>query len=531
MVEPFWVLVNRLLCVLQPFNDLWKGGAKASNSISATYTSVPPQFAAWRALKSRHYTLVLVCGAVFLSNILTVSFPAIFEDKEVLASYPQNFRPEISTTFNNESVFGLSDFLNSNKITTTSYHDPSHSALANITGGASLLPWVSQDYFFQPWDLDNGSRTGKADSYSFFTRGYGAKPQCVSIEPAVFPVEAVADPILDSDPPYCGDSLAIARASILENEGTDSTGPSAIEYINTPTGGEFRFCDKTLTFGWARAERRKNHNSTTVGSFAVCQPVFETAMFKVEVDTLGHVLAYEKFGKLQNTLDYPDSQVHIDQLIAQVNFFIGTLHGWHNDTLSRDWINHLIVELNDSRSHLDPLGAVPDPDELLPFVEDIYGRLFANFLALNRQLFDKPDSDRFTEGSRFVRETRLFMDDTAFITTVVMLGINIAIAAVFYTHGAVFVLPRMPTSLGSILAYIAPSRFATELDAGVWDENDVRFSFGRFIGRDGLSHIGVETDTHVIPIDPASLGGGSRRRRRVFGRHKSQQLLRDSNWL
>jgi len=323
MIEPFWVLINRLLCLLQPFNDLWEGGAKAGTSISATYTSVPPQFAAWRALKSRHYTLVLVCGAVFLSNILTISLPAVFEDKEILVAYPQDFRAQTSTTFNNESVFDFFHFITSNKITSAIYHDPSLSALANITGGASFMPWVSQDYFFQPLDLDTDSATGNTNSYSFLTRGYGAKIQCVSVESAIFPVEARPDPILDPNPPDCGDNLVIARTYMLGNRATDSTGPSAIEYASTPTGGAARICDQTLTFGWARAERKKNENSTTVGSFAVCQPVFETAIFKVEVDSSGHILAYEKSEELQHSLDYPDSQVHIEQLMAQANNFLG----------------------------------------------------------------------------------------------------------------------------------------------------------------------------------------------------------------
>jgi len=42
-LDPFWVLLNRLLCVLEPFEELREGNGTASESLDLKYTSLPPQ--------------------------------------------------------------------------------------------------------------------------------------------------------------------------------------------------------------------------------------------------------------------------------------------------------------------------------------------------------------------------------------------------------------------------------------------------------------------------------------------------------
>lgn len=503
------MLINRLLCVLQPFKDLWAGNAKPNNSISSTYTSIPPQFVVWRAIKSRHFVLSLVCSAVFLSNVLTVSLPAIFKEVDMSAKYAVNFTSQVSNTFKNESVVDLLWHLSNDSVSSAAYQDHTYAALANITSGTTLPPWVTSDFYFQPWDNTDRSNDSVADFYTLVTRGFGVEPNCTSVPAPTFAVDERAEFSPNVNKTFCGDFLAVAATHMRETEAETRRGRSAQEYCSTPTYGRVAGCDRTLILGWARTPNAKKVNGTIEGSFAICRPIFQTAMFEVQADKAGYIRSYKRMSPLEQRLEYTDSEIHIEQMIANANniLAVGAL-GWHNDTVSRDWVNHLLLEVRGSREILDPKEPPPNPDDLIQYIDTIYRQLFSLLLVFQKSyLFEASGADQTIEAKRSVTETRLFLDEPAFIISMVLLGFNIAAAALFYSRGVVFVLPRMPTSLGSIIAYVAPSRLVDEGKSmrAVALQNTT-FSFGRFLGRDGDAHVGIEMDPYVTRIDPASLG-------------------------
>lgn len=525
-IEPFWILVDRLLCVLQPFKDLWKGNAKKEDSIDASYSSIPPQFIAWRALRAKHYILALVCGGVFLANILTVSLPAIFDTRDVVAIYPQAFVPQLAEKFNNDSVVNLDRHLRQ-QLVRDSYRDPFYMYNANISSGTRLAPWTSNEYFFKPWDTANIGKGKDGDSYKALTRGYGVNPNCKAIKPHVFPVNERAERPQYGTPASCVLPLLVPQTILREDTYNRDTGRCAIEFSGTSARGNDPMCDATLTLGWARIANSSNVNGTIEGSFLVCQPIFQTGLFDVVVDASGYVESYEAKGPLQSDLGYELSDDHTDRLIANLNSYIAVdTNGWHNNTFSRDWINYLYLTINGSRAIIDPAEAAPNPEHLRPTIESIYKSLFAIFLGLNSHIFEKGVTGEVMEGGIFRNEVRLFLSTPAFVISVVILALNIGLAIVLYTGGVVFVLPRMPTSIGSIMAYIAPSTMIR--DTARYDERSRTFSFGRFIGSDGKAHVGVDLATQVVPIDPASLG---RPRRRWKLPKKETELVGDDTWL
>lgn len=536
MIEPFWILINRLLCVLQPFNQLWQGKASPSRSLSATYTSVPPQFALWRSLKSGHILLSIVCSAVFLANVLAISLPAIFNDQVVTARYSESFRPTVSTQLNNQSVHELPGYLINSLATTSQYSDHGYALLSNLSSNTPLLPWTSQDYFFQPFEISRPSKNLTADLYSVRTRGFGIRTNCTAVPAHDVSLDETDEPVSSPNASFCGDTLRIAGGAMFDETYRSSTGVSAVEYLDVPTGGEVVSCDRTVTFGWGRAKKAEDLNATIRASFAVCYPIFDTALFDVEVDASGYVQNYTRTGNLTSTLDYPDSSAHIDALVASSNGIIGDgVTRWHNDSLTRDWINHLVMVKTGSRSNLVPTLDVPDPAKVIPTLDPIFRTLFALLLALNRDyLFEPADEQAAIAGHRLVIQTRLFMDKPAFIISIVFLSINAAIAAFLYSCRTPFVLPRMPTTLGSLIAYIAPSRLLLE-DKDSWALGPEKrtFSFGRFIGRDGAAHVGIEADPHVVPIDLTSLGRPpARKTRPLFGKKEDiKPSARSNTWL
>jgi hypothetical protein len=77
LIEPIWILINRLLCILQPLGALKGLDAKASGSISLNYNSLPPQLSIIPEARARHYLLTTVCGMALLANLLTASFAGL----------------------------------------------------------------------------------------------------------------------------------------------------------------------------------------------------------------------------------------------------------------------------------------------------------------------------------------------------------------------------------------------------------------------------------------------------------------------
>ena len=88
--------------MLQPFEELRKGQAYASVSLSVKYTSLPPQLVLWKGLRARHIRLAVVCGIAISANVLAVAFNALFETKTIdlplIAEVTMAHLPQINST-------------------------------------------------------------------------------------------------------------------------------------------------------------------------------------------------------------------------------------------------------------------------------------------------------------------------------------------------------------------------------------------------------------------------------------------------
>ncbi|CEF88241.1 hypothetical protein SNK05_012198 [Fusarium graminearum] len=539
LIEPFWVLLNRLLCVLQPFKDLWEGKAKPKNTIEATYTSIPPQLVFWRALKSNHFVLVLVCSMALLANLLAVGLGSLFNEDITTANYTISMAPSFAPRFDNDSVVDLTFYLNKDLITTSLYQDHFYMAMANLTSGTILAPWMSQEYYFQGYQLEDQSINRTGDAYTVSTRGFGAVPNCTVIpahtlttkykEPEFWPTEKKNLSQCETDNQF----IAAAVPVIQQSGYNESTGVAALEYSMTMDKTfSIAPCARTLPLGWARSKEAAFTNSTIEASFMICRPIFQTAMFNVTVDSLGNVISYNRTSNLTTTLDYTHSEQHTDILLQTYNYRWNQEPSWHNDTLSTNWMNYFIAVINGNRLALDPDAPVPDPEQLIPAVTDIYRRAFAILLGLNAHIFEDSDKGETVSAIRHTKETRIFMEDASFIITMTVLALNTVVACLFYIRAVAFVLPRMPTTIGAVVSYFAPSRLATPTYRDAPGQSSRTLSFGRYIGMDGKVHIGIEADPHVVPIGPTSLGGQKDlfrflRRRRKDG----NELSNTETWL
>ncbi|KAI6782432.1 Protein of unknown function (DUF3433) [Emericellopsis cladophorae] len=454
---------------------------------------------------------------VFLANILTISLPAVFQDQSVMAHHPEVFYATMAPVYDNDAAsnFRLSLV---NFTVTSFYHDHMVSALANLSSGTPLPPWVTHDYFFQSWEIDKNAKQMGTGVYSFRTRGFGIESNCTSIASHAFPLLPEYKFPDKSAHTECPDTLAVARSKMRYSESTLSRGASAGEFSGTGTDvinmGAHLECDKSLILGWARTNKTADINGTIDGSFAICQPFLQTAVFDIEVDQEGYVQGYKAVEDADDVSTALETLDDSAGLLANVNLILGQgPGGWHNDTLTRDWISHLMTVKSGSRAFLDAEEPVPDPDEMIEVFDPIFRSLVALLIAFNRSfLFPAPNASDKVDGHRRLPETRLFMEQGAFVTSMVLLGVNMAIAVAVYTRGSAPALPRLPTTIGSIAAYIAPSRQLTEKSHdSTADTAASTYSFGRFVGHDGSLHVGIEMDPYVVPIVQSSPGKHARK--------------------
>ncbi|KAL6897586.1 hypothetical protein GGI43DRAFT_97388 [Trichoderma evansii] len=502
--EPFWVLLNRLLCLLQPFKTMSKGRSQPSKSIEATYTALPPQLVAWRALRSGHLMLVMICIVSLLSNVLAVGLGALFNEDQITANYTATFTPNIAPQFDNQTVFSINSRFNKTLVTTGVYQDEMYIAMANISSGTPLTPWTTSDYFFQPYTVDSGSEGNSSNTYRISTRGVGVNTNCTAIPSSKLAI---------TFPPNLGKTctgnssyiVEVAKMKIRTRQDIRSSrGLSSIEYCDIVSG-----CSRPITFGWGRTPNEADVNGVVEASFAYCEPYIQTAMFDVRHDAEGNVLEYERTSDISTHSDGDDQEMPAKQMIVLMNGLInGFALQWHNDTLTRDWMSYLLAITLNSRDFLDPEKPPPDPNDLIPTIEKLYSQLFVTVLSLNQMVFSPGDQDLSITGQKLREETRIFVDQNAFIITATILGFNIIAVIIFYSRGIMFNLPRVPTTIGSILAFVSASHILHDDEGSSSSEDEKEektYSFGRYIGVDQKVHVGIDMDPHVALIDPASL--------------------------
>ncbi|UKZ70819.1 uncharacterized protein TrAtP1_011788 [Trichoderma atroviride] len=499
--EPFWVLLNRFLCLLQPFRTMSKGRSSPSKSIETTYTALPPQLVAWRALRARHLMLAMICIIALLSNVLAVGLGALFNEDLTTANYTATFTPNVAPLFDNQST---SEFTQDG----ATFLQFAYLAMANISSGAPLPPWTTSDYFFQSYTVDSGNESNSSSTYRVPTRGFSINANCTAVPSSELTVTFPNNTYI-SCANNSSDIVKLAKWEVQTSQNIPSQQSAFENSLIMDPGIASYNCSRTITFGWGRKSQTVGLNRTMEGSFAFCQPYLQTAMFDVRHDSEGNVLAYERTSEVSMHLDGEDQGLQTNRMISLMNNMLGIPGNWHNDTLTRDMMNYLLAISLDSRDFLDAKKPPPDPNDLIPTIEKLYRKLFVIILGANLKLFVPGDKTLSVTGQKLTDETRIFVDQNAFIITVTILGLNIIAVIIFYSRGIMFNLPRVPTTIGSILAFVSASHILLDDDKKSSSSGDTKeektYSFGRYIGVDQKVHLGIDMDPHVALVDPASL--------------------------
>lgn len=505
---------------MEPFRDLKLGNAPASKTVATTYMAIPPQLVIWRAIKARHFILVVLCVTALGANLLGIGLGALFNEDKMTARYPQNISAILSEHFS-ESFASFDNITFSGP--NGPYADHLYFAMANITQGTPLPPWVTPEYFFQPFNLTEATKGAVSDLYSLQTHGFGVNPNCTSMGTRVIGTKVPLVSQQLQNKTYCPDVIdlftTMVRSSNVSGPGNDSAW--TMQFANPMAAEPGTTCDGSYLFAWCKSLPAKvTANSSTSpeaamnfpfqASIAKCNPVFETALFNVSVDSQGKVISYNRTSKTESSISsLHDVNSTQSLLFKSFSFFNSDSLNirWHNDTITRDWPSYLTYAKLRSKDFMDPRKPIPDAELMVPVVEDNFRLTFAILLALNQNdLYERSQTNNVQMGQKLVVETRIFLDKSALIITLTVLALNILVAGLFYGTPINVFLPRMPTSIGSIFAYVASSNAIKSSTYHSRAFMATKFSFGRYIGVDGRVHVGIDSDPYVVPIHAHSMG-------------------------
>jgi hypothetical protein len=429
-------------------------------------------------------------------------------------------------------------------------YDHFYILLSNLTHNTSLPPWVDEEYFYFPFSLDAplglSASGAHLQQFNGSTTGLGVEVNCNSLTPG----DGSNGAFFRSSPD--GTSFSLQTSHLLSNgtrvtclsapggllanhtvaeQGQVPVGNIALEIMQAmlppPDVDDGGFCNNLLLAGWIRAVnwRRIFSNTTTFSllntTFVACTTSLRVSEFEVIVDTTGRILNSKRVaGFSEDTTQYfrgnatePGLMNEAINLVlppapgAAVDYTI--MGAWHNTSYASDWINSLLAIMQNSQDLVDPSSVALNGATMAHTLKRLYQELFSVSLALTAsQVFPEADDSAPFSIEATVVETRLFVSPAMFKISFALLIFHFVVAILYYVRRPKKFLPRMPTSIAAVISYIYASRALEDFgNSGV--KGDARhrgkYAFGRFVGPDGKTHIGIERQRHVVSLESENI--------------------------
>jgi hypothetical protein len=488
--------------MLQPFDALRKGSTAPSRAVTVDYDSLPPQAVIFRTLKAGNLSLASACCIMtLLANLLSVAFSNVLRERANMVSRSHNYTTEYSLPLSGGSAIPNSTY------------DQFYIAMSNLTAGTPLPAWTDDSFFYIPF--------GGFDPDNTTAALYRAKTPAVSASLKCYPMQQTQDGnnltwTISAGSPSCD------LTSLWTYESTRSRVPEAIEhttFLSNGTSDESHYadCELTVFAGWERSSLEPTSHQPPNASWLGCKPELNIELREVTVNNQGLVQYSTSTG---DVLDGPHQLFKPDakSVIDAVHLLLGTTNTprrpfsnaviYHNDSYPSDFFNYLMVQtLNDS-AILDPSMPPPSFDTTAPVFEELYTRIFAIIMGTHfSDVLQSNNKKVDVAGFVLTQERRIFVSKPMFLIAVAILGTYMLVTVTLYVHRPWKVLPRMPTTIASQIAFFAASHglsdFATTSSMSEKGRNSYikrlrrKYGFGKFVGTDGKGHIGIEREPLV----------------------------------
>ncbi|KAL5372989.1 hypothetical protein DPSP01_013091 [Paraphaeosphaeria sporulosa] len=551
LIEPIWVLMNRLLCLLQPIEELQDCNAKAKDSIDIDYASLPPQLVVWKALRARHLTLGAVCSMALLANLLAVAFAGLFNHQVVDIQTELHLDPPFDLKFVSiDGSIGPKGLeMSGSDFASGAYHggngrDQFLALESNYTRNTSLLAWTDKRFFYLPFVSPMHANGTEDSEYEAETTAFGAELDCTIFDPRSKDLFS-----------RTGEPGSIFNSTLTGKDGSRSTcvsdyhvqaspgptdfigdticqqGPSALELVlsldtanENATQAEKEICWPSIFMGWLRTPNGTCQTSkkTTLNSqnsfFLECRPRLVRGRATIRVDNAGHLLKPAEHTFLEDNFNAATSQGIFEtdpiNLIAQSNkyLFMSAQTFWHNESYATDFMNHFLQLESNSNRLLDPNQQVPTLTDVEEPLGRVYASLFAAWLGANKDHLlvarTSGNSSSLT-GLKITKDERLFLSTPLFAIAEGILCIYAVVACWVYFRRPGKYLARLPTSVASVIPLFAGSTAVQEMRGfsqlkrrgrlESLKQLDYRYGYGSYIGMDGRVHVGIEKAPLIRP--------------------------------
>ena len=534
LLEPFWVLVGRYLALYQPYTELHRGNAPPDSSLGLKYTNTPLVLIAPRALRHGHIILFLASMMAITANLLAVALGGIFDRgfkpliSDLVVTYP------FTTSINTEVEVGNRGLV----VAGTFAKDADKHWLVvntNVVEGTDLPPWVTDEFYFLPFEWGPGN---KSDLRTSMTQGYGGNLTCRLLTGDTFQKIGkrhvgvgyapgfrtnVTIPISDGGSVHCENYIAMS-IGLLKPEAL----PFAMEWVwnlkasNRSDQKAEQACSSLILAVWGRGEvygmeldgtfpalniSTNMQSNTTI----ICSQQISTGEFQVTVDGGGHVKRSQLIGELKyNDPTIFDHSTSVGNFTAQLAMlfqippgkrgYAGTMH---NDNSSYTF-PHFIGERLINKTLSDPANPSPSFEDAQQALSMVYKRFFTILLVQNQgRIFVPAGKVRRSEvGKLESLKPRMSMDPVMFYIAVAILGFQLIAGAIIYASRPRCFLPRFPYNLVSEISFFHKSSALSDVTGTANMSSDLRsrhlkglgwtYGYGRFRGSDGKTRVGIE---------------------------------------
>lgn len=554
LIEPIWILINRLLCMLQPLEELQDCNAKAKDSIDLNYSSLPPQLVVFKALRAKHFVLAAVCTMALFANLLAVAFSGLFFHASIDIQYSTTLQPpyDFKVVALNGSIGPYAGSTAGSNEGGGAYQggigeDQFLVAESNYTRNTPLPSWTDDSMFYLPAFAEETNEAANSSYFEVSTPSLGAELECTELTVGQnFEVRMTNNSYgtgtvvtmnltIPSETGYvkCGAAQSIASGTFGEGPtGTELfciNGPNANEIVTlvepriNATQHEKEACMGTVILAWMRRSESTCPAGKTLALdtkrslFIQCQPRVFKSSARIRVNAAGRLQhpaeAVDMRSRVTNSTGNPFSN-DVVNIIGQSNLYLfqSISSVAHADSFAGDNVNHFLKRSTNSSRFLDPNTPVPTFNEVKDPLSKVYSKLFAIWLGINkRNLLVPVNTERASpiDGYRVEAEQRIFVSKTMFIISEAILCTYVIVAIWVYARRPGQYLARMPTSVAAVVALFAASTAVQDLRgtshlngkgrAQHLERLGSRYGFGSFIGGgDGRVHIGIEKVPLVV---------------------------------
>ncbi|PUU73919.1 hypothetical protein B9Z19DRAFT_1196591 [Tuber borchii] len=534
LLEPFWILVGRYLALYQPYTELRRENASPASSLGLKYTNIPPMLIAPRALRHGHIFLFLASMMVITANFLAVALGGIFDQSsqpltsDIMVAYP--FTTGINTEMQRvKSRYGV--------LVETFAKDLEEHWLVvntNVVESTALPEWVTNEFFFLPFEWKSGS---KANLRTSVTQGYGGSLKCQLLAGNTFQqISSNIDenapnsptlrinftmPLSDGDSVRCGNNVTM-DVELLK----PGIQPYAMEWVwglKASDGSDqkaVQACGSRILAGWGRGEVEIVVGENSFGTSSVtmqsnttliCSQQISSGQFRVTVDGEGHVKKFKRIGELK----YDDPRIFngstsVGNFTAQLAILLRASPNKELDLSIMHYFNsshsfpHFIGEYLINKNLSDPSTPSPSFEDAQQALSKFYECFFPIVLARNRDRIFVPTGNlgRSGVGQLLSLEPRMLMDPVMFYIAVVILGFQLIAGAIIFASTPRRFLPKFPYNLASEISFFHASSALSDVAGTANMSSAMRsrhlkrlggtYGYGRFKGSDGESHVGIE---------------------------------------